>query len=66
MAGQTKIGRFLKSRGSSQNEAAKVIGVSVTTFSSKANGLTQFKQNEMKRLAEHYGMDAVEIKNVFL
>lgn len=62
MAGKTKIGQFLKSRGSNQMEAASVIGITPSMFSLKANG---FNQREIDKLAKHYSMDEVEIKNVF-
>ena len=51
---KTKIGAFLKTRKSNQNEAAKLLGISVTAFSMKATGRNQFKQNEIKKLADEY------------
>jgi hypothetical protein len=65
MAGQTKMGQFLKSRGSNQNEAAEAIGVSTTSFSGKSNGKRPFKQWEIKKLAERYNMTAQELYDVF-
>lgn len=66
MAGKTRIGQFLKSKGSTQGEAAELLGISRTSFSSKANGTFDFKASEIKKLAERYGMTACEIKDVFL
>lgn len=62
MAGKSKIAQFLKSRGSNQKEAAQVIGVTASTFSLKANGFTG---REIDKLARHYKMNDIEIKNVF-
>lgn len=66
MAGKTKVAKFLKSRGSSQNEAAKVIGKSMTAFSLKANGRSQFTVGEIRELADYYDMTSEEIIEVFL
>ena len=66
MAGQTRIGQFLKSKGSNQCEAAKVIGKSAATFSMKANGYSQFKQDEIKALAKHYEMTPEEVMETFM
>lgn len=62
MAGKSKIGQFLKSRGSNQKEAAEAIGITSSTFSLKANG---FSKREIEKLAKRYDMDDAEIKNVF-
>lgn len=61
----TKIGSFLKSKGSSQNEAAELLGISVQSFSHKANGKRSFKQHEIKNLITHYNMSKDDIWNVF-
>lgn len=62
MAGKSKIGQFLKSRGSNQKEAAAVLGMHHSTFSIKANGFTD---DEIAKLAEHYKMTDWEISEVF-
>lgn len=62
MAGKTKIGQFLKSRKSSQIEAAEVLGITQSTFSLKARGWTD---DEKAKLAEHYSMTGDEIREVF-
>lgn len=59
MAGRTKISQFLKSKGSSQKEAAEMLGITQCSFSQKANGFTE---REIEKLAEHYGANAEEIK----
>lgn len=65
MAGKTRIGQLLKQKGATQGEAAKALGISMASFSGKANGRHQFKAGEIKKLAELYDMDATEIHNVF-
>lgn len=65
MAGRTRIGQFLKTRKSTQKDAAQELGVTVATFSNKANGYTEFKQSEIKKLADMYDMSNAEIRNVF-
>lgn len=62
MAGKTRVGQFLKSKGSSQKEAAELLGISTSTFSQKANG---FNESEICKMAEHYGMTDDEIAKVF-
>ena len=62
---KTRIGDFLKSRGSSQNEAAEVLGISVASMSMKANGTTNFKLSELRKLKERYGMTGEEVIDVF-
>lgn len=61
----TKLGDFLKKRGSTQNEAAALLGISVASVSGKARGKTPFKQGEIKKLAEHYEMTDSELREVF-
>lgn len=62
MAGKSSIGQFLKEKGSNQREAAAVVGISQSAFSLKANG---FSKREIDKLARHYNMNDIEIKNVF-
>lgn len=61
MAGKTRIGQFLKAKGSSQNEAAKLLGISPCAFSLKANG---FSEEEVGKLAKHYKMTEEEVEDV--
>lgn len=61
----TKIGRFLKSRGSSQLEAAEALGISSAAMSMKAKGKTSFKLDELRKLKEHYHMTGQEVLDVF-
>lgn len=65
MAGQTAIAKFLKSKGSTQNEAAELLGISIQSFSNKALGKFPFKQYEIKNLIQHYNMNASEVYDVF-
>ena len=65
MAGKTKFGRFLGSRGSNQTEAAGLLGISVTAMSMKARGETNFKLDELRKLKAHYNMTGQEVLDVF-
>lgn len=66
MAGKTKIGRFLHSKGITQAQAAAYLGITETAFSNKAQGVTQFKQGEIAMLAKLCRMADAEIREVFL
>lgn len=66
MAGKSKVGQYLKSRGSTQREAAKVLHLTETSFSNKANGYREFKLDEIKKLKDAYGMTWEEVEEVFL
>lgn len=65
MAGQTKVGKYLKDKGDTQNDVARLLGISVQSLSNKATGRTDFKQSEIRKFAEHYGMSASEIMELF-
>ena len=62
----TKLKDFLRKRGSTQNEAASVLGISATSMSAKAQGKSPFKSGEMKKLVDHYQMTDAEVREVFL
>lgn len=62
----TKLKDFLKTRGATQGEAAALLGISEASLSGKAKGKFQFKQDEIKKLAEHYNMTDSELREVFL
>lgn len=61
----TKVGAFLKSKGSTQNEAAELLGISVQSFSGKVNNKQPFKLHEIKNLIQHYNMTKEDIWDVF-
>lgn len=61
----TKIGSFLKSKGSTQNEAAGLLGISVQSFSNKVNRKQPFKQHEIKNLIQHYDMSKDDLWELF-
>lgn len=62
----TKLKDFLRKRGSTQNEAAGVLGISAAALSAKAQGKSPYKSGEMRKLAEHYQMTDAEVREVFL
>ena len=61
-----KLGKFFKSRGTSQKEVAKLLNITETSLSNKINGKQQFKQAEIKNLVEHFSMTWEEVKELFL
>ena len=61
----TALKDFLRSRNNTQNDAAKLLGISVASMSSKARGKRPFKQWEIKRIAEYYEMSNKELREVF-
>lgn len=61
----TKLGAFLKARGSKQADVAELLGISQTALSMKANGKTPFKQGEIERIKKHFDMTPEEIDRLF-
>lgn len=51
---QIKLKQERMSRMETQEELAKLINVDVRTYNSKENGFSQFKQNEMFTIANHF------------
>lgn len=50
-----------RSKKESQEDIAKLIGVDVRTYQNKEKGITQFKQNEMFLIAQHFNKKIDEI-----
>ncbi|MBR1445465.1 MAG: helix-turn-helix transcriptional regulator [Alloprevotella sp.] len=61
-----RIKQMLSAKGATQGEAAKLLGLSQTSFSLKANGKNCFTQSEIRKLAEHYKLSPQEVVDVFL
>lgn len=53
---QTKLLGIRKERGETQEDVAKMLGISTASYRSKELGHSQFKMNEMFALASHYHM----------
>lgn len=52
-----------KNKPNTQEEIAKILGISVEGYRKKEGGVSQFKANEMFILSEYFG---VNIENLFL
>ena len=51
--------------GDTQGELARMLGVSESTLSWKINGKSEFRQSEIKAIADRYGLTGEEIKSMF-
>lgn len=51
--------------GDTQNTLADVLGITKSTLSWKINGKTDFKQSEIKMIADRYNLTGEEIKSMF-
>lgn len=60
---QTKLLALRRENNETQSQLAKLLGLSVTSYSLKENGRVQFKSNEMFKLAHHFNKP---IEDIFL
>lgn len=51
--------------GDTQSQLARMLGVTESTLSWKINGRAEFKQSEIKAIADRYGLTGEEIKSMF-
>lgn len=51
--------------GDTQSQLARMLGVTESTLSWKINGRAEFKQSEIKTIADRYGLTGEEIKSMF-
>lgn len=51
--------------GDTQGELARMLGVTESTLSWKINGRSEFRQSEIKAIADRYGLTGEEIKSMF-
>lgn len=51
--------------GDTQGDLAKVIGITESTLSWKMNGKSEFKQSEIKAIADRYSLTGEEVKFMF-
>ena len=51
--------------GDIQGELARMLGVTESTLSWKINGRSEFRQSEIKAIADRYGLTGEEIKSMF-
>ena len=55
----------IKEFGDTQGDLAKVLGVTESTLSWKMNGKAEFKQSEIKAIADRYSLTGEEVKFMF-
>ena len=55
----------VKEFGDTQGDLAKVLGVTESTLSLKTNGKAEFKQSEIKAIADRYSLTGEEVKFMF-
>ncbi len=51
--------------GDTQSELARMLGITEATLSLKINGKAEFKQSEVKAIADRYDLTGEEIKSMF-
>lgn len=51
--------------GDTQSQLARMLGMTESTLSWKINGRAEFKQSEIKAIADRYGLTGEEIKSMF-
>ena len=51
--------------GDTQSELARMLGVTESTLSWKINGKAEFKQSEIKVIADRYDLTGEEVKSMF-
>lgn len=55
----------MKERGDTQTTLSAVLGITQVSLSNKMCGHQQFKQAEIRAIAERYGLSAEEIRAMF-
>lgn len=51
--------------GDTQSGLAQILGITKSTLSWKINGKAEFKQSEIKAIADRYDLTGEEIKSMF-
>lgn len=51
--------------GDTQKAVAEALGVTQKTIADKINGVTDFKQSEIRKLIERYGLTPAQVDNIF-
>lgn len=51
--------------GDTQSGLARMLGITESTLSWKINGKSEFKQSEIKVIADRYNLTGEEIKSMF-
>lgn len=66
MTNTLKLKAAIAESGMNQEQIAKMLGVSLSTFNYKLNGVSEFKASEIKKLAELLKMKDETMVKIFL
>ena len=61
-----KLKRKMKERDKTYKECADILDISLTSYSNKVNGITDFKLDEAKKLSDFLGCNTQETVDIFL
>lgn len=61
-----KLKGKMKERDKTYKECADILDISLTSYSNKVNGITDFKLDEAKKLADFLGCNTQETVDIFL
>lgn len=60
-----KLSQIIREFGDTQATLAHVLGVTESTLSWKLNGKAEFKQSEIKAIAERYTLSPEDVQSLF-
>lgn len=61
-----ELKQIMSHRGDTQQTLANWLGISLSTFNLKLNGIYDFKLGEIKKIVERYELTNDEVKSIFL
>ena len=61
-----KLKGKMKERDTTYKECADILDISLTSYSNKVNGITDFKLDEAKKLSDFLGCNTQETVDIFL
>ena len=61
-----KLKGKMKERDKTYKECADILDISLTAYSNKVNGITDFKLDEAKKLSDFLGCNTQETVDIFL
>ena len=61
-----KLKGKMKERDKTYKECADILDISLTSYSNKVNGITDFKLDEAKKLSDFLGCNIQETVDIFL
>lgn len=66
MTNTLKLKAAIAESGMNQEQIAKMLGVSLSTFNYKLNGVSEFKASEIKKLMELLHLNSDKVMLIFL